>query len=94
MSNTAIKKLRLKKSLVQAKVAAAEAALQIETQFSGLTRKDRMLVIKAFQAQLIPPVRRGRKQRAGITAAHADWQGGMRGLTLYRNALPGSRSTR
>lgn len=37
MSKTAIKKSRLSKSLVEAKLAAAEAALQIEAQSSDLT---------------------------------------------------------
>jgi hypothetical protein len=88
MSDTANKKPRLRKSLVQAKISAAQAAMQIDAQFSDLNRKERMLVIKAFQAQLIPPGRRGRKRSQGITAAHADWKKGSRGDSLYRNHSP------
>ena len=78
-----------KERRTQARAAAVEAAQRIGVQCSDLDRDDRVHVAKAFRGQLIPPRCRGRKRSEQITAAHADWKGGLRGVRLYQKHIPG-----
>ncbi len=73
----------------QAIAKVTEIGKSIALEFPDLQRRDRLRLLRGFRAQLIPPGKPGRKRRKEITAAHADWKGGLRGLPLYRKHIPG-----
>jgi hypothetical protein len=69
---------------------AREAGTQIMARFEpALDRKERLKVLAAFRRTLFPPGQPGRKRRKEITAAHADWKAGIRGVRLYQRHIPG-----
>jgi hypothetical protein len=51
-------------------------------------RRDALRIVSAFRSTLIPHAKRGPKLKAMITAAHGDYNGGMRGVALYRKHIP------
>lgn len=71
-----------------AEVIATEASQRIARHYGQRDRRGRIRIVTIFRRQLIPPRRPGRKRREEITAAHADWKLGMRGLELYRKHIP------
>jgi hypothetical protein len=46
-------------------------------------------VLAESRRRILPPGKRGRKRSEQITAAHADWSAGIRGVELYRKYIPG-----
>lgn len=73
----------------RARKAATEAGRQIVNEFGQLDRRERVGIIRVFRSQLIPPRKPGRRPSKEVTAAHEDWQAGMRGTELYRKHIPG-----
>jgi len=71
-----------------AKATAKNAARQLAEHFPGLGRKAGHEIVRAFRSVLVPRRRPGKRPRADITAAHADWTSGMRGPQLYRKHIP------
>jgi hypothetical protein len=69
--------------------AAVEAGQQIAKDSWALTRRERLGVANAFRRHVLLPGRPGRKRSNRITAAHADWKTGMRGVALYRKHIRG-----
>lgn len=70
---------------------AAQAAREIIRQFDVVgkaTRKELYKVVRAFQTELLPRRKSGRKPRAEITAAFMDWKAGVRGVRLYERHIP------
>lgn len=76
-------------NLPTAEVIATEAGQRIARDHPHLGRRGRLQIVSAFRRQLIPPRKPGRKRRKEITAAHADWKLGMRGVELYRRHISG-----
>jgi hypothetical protein len=76
-------------NLPPAEVIATEAGQRIARDYPHLDRRWRLRIASTFRRQLIPPRKPGRKRRKEITAAHADWKLGLRGLELYRRHIPG-----
>jgi hypothetical protein len=75
--------------VAKAKETAVEAAREIQASTGQpIERRDALRIVSAFRSTLVPHGRRGRKQKAVITAAHADYKGGMRGVALYRKHIP------
>jgi hypothetical protein len=69
-------------------VAIAErAGQQVASASNSLSPRQRRSIITAFRRHLFPPGKPGRRRNEEITAAYADWTGGMRGLTLYRKYI-------
>ena len=54
-----------------------------------LSHKDKAKAVTLFRRALIPPKRPGRKPKEAVTAAHRDFETGMRGSALYRAHIPG-----
>ena len=76
-------------AVARAKEIAVDAARKIQTAVrQPIERRDALRIVSAFRSTLIPHGRRGRKQKAVITAAHADYKRGMRGIPLFRNHIP------
>lgn len=75
--------------LSQAVTAASRAGQRIVQKFTDLDRRDREHLVAAFQLQVLPPLKRGRKRSEAVTAAHADWRSGMRGVKLYSRHIAG-----
>lgn len=76
-------------ALAKAKEIAMKAARQIQAGArQSIERREALRIVSAFRSTLIPHGRRGRKQKAVITAAHADYKSGMRGVALYRKHIP------
>jgi hypothetical protein len=73
----------------RAKSITIETAQAISSDFGTLDRTQRLKLVKAFRAILIPRKARARKRRKEITAAYSDWKLGMRGLPLYRKHISG-----
>ncbi len=73
----------------RAKSVTVETAQHVASEFAALDRPERLKLVKAFRAVLIPRKAPGRKRRKEITAAYADWKLGMKGLPLYRKHIPG-----
>jgi hypothetical protein len=75
--------------VAKAKGIALEAARQIQAAVrQPIERRDALRIVSAFRSTLIPRRRPGRKQRAVITAALADYKSGIRGVALYREHIP------
>ena len=53
-----------------------------------LSWRDKSRVIRAFKSNLAPSKKPGRKPRALVTAAHAAWKQGARGVRLYAEFIP------
>jgi hypothetical protein len=75
--------------LARATSAAIEAGKRLATEFRDLDRSERAQIVRAFRSQLIPRGRPGRRRTKRITAAHADWKSGMRGIQLHRRHILG-----
>src|SRR5215472_3622294 len=75
----------------QANAAAAAYGAEIAKNFSRLSRRQRVSLVNTFRRQLLPPRRPGRRRSKKITAAHADWRAGIRGVALYERHIPGFR---
>ncbi len=75
--------------VAKAKEIAVEAARKIQTGATQtIERRDALRIVSAFRITLILHRRRGRKRKAVVTAAHADYKSGMRGVALYRKHIP------
>lgn len=72
-----------------AEVIATETGQQIARDCPHLDRRGRLRIVSAFRRQLFPPRKPGKKRRKEITAAHADWKVGMRGVELYSRHISG-----
>ena len=55
------------------------------------SRRDALAVQRAFLRGWSPPRKTGRRRSQLITAAHADWKDGLRGIALYDWHIPGFR---
>jgi hypothetical protein len=74
-------------TVARGKAVAINAAQQIAGEFSDLGRHELLRIVTAFRRELIPPKRPGRRRSKEISAAHADWKSGIRGLPLYRKHI-------
>jgi len=70
------------------RAAACDVGQRLVGKLETLSRKERLKIVRAFRSQLIPAGKPGRKRHQEITAAHADWKNGLRGLALYRQHIP------
>ena len=73
----------------QAASAAMQAGQRIARDFRTLGQGQRRRIASMFRRQLVLPRKPGRKRSDRITAAHADWKAGMRGIELYRKHIRG-----
>jgi hypothetical protein len=72
----------------QCRSSAIEAGQRIAEEVGNLDRRELSRIVRAFRSQLLPPRKPGRRRNKEITAAHADWQSGLRGVALYRKHIP------
>jgi hypothetical protein len=79
------------KEFRQANAAATAAGAEIARDFAKASRRQRLRLANTFLRQLLPPRKGGRRNTERITAAHADWKAGVRGLELYERHIPGFR---
>ena len=79
----------IREGLPLAEVSATEAGQRIARDYPHLDRRGRLRIVGTFRRQLIPSRKPGKKRRKEITAAHADWKLGMRGVELYTTHIPG-----
>jgi len=70
--------------------AARDAGRSIRTVLGDMPSSHvaRRRVVVAFRREIIPPGRPGKKKRAVVTAAVADWEAGLRGVQLYQKHIP------
>ena len=54
-----------------------------------LTREDYVQVARVFYSAIVPKRKPGRRRKPQVTAAHANWKAGIRGVALYRKHIPG-----
>jgi hypothetical protein len=74
--------------LSQAIAKATESGAQIAQSFSDLSRRQRSAVVRAFQKQVLPRGRPGRRRSRQITRAYEDWRNGVRGVALCAKHIP------
>ena len=68
------------RALSAAKGKALRIAHEIGEEFGqSLTREDYIRVARAFGSAIVPTLKPGRRPKAHVTAALADWKAGMRG---------------
>jgi hypothetical protein len=73
-----------------AKEKAERMAHEIREQFGeSLTREDYIRLARAFRSAVVPKRKPGRRRKAHVTAALADWKTGIRDEALYRAHIPG-----
>jgi hypothetical protein len=73
-----------------AKEKAAQVAEEIRQTFGErLTREEFIHVARAFRSAVVPKRKPGRRRKAHVTAALADWQAGIRDAALFRLHIPG-----
>jgi hypothetical protein len=72
----------------QGRAAATEAGQLIAQEVGHLDRRELSGIVRAFRSQLLPPRKPGRRRNKEITAAHADWKSGFRGVALYQKHIP------
>jgi hypothetical protein len=71
----------------QGKAAAIEAGQRIAQEIGHLDRRELHAIVQAFQSQLLPARKPGRRRNKEITAAHTDWKSGLRGVALYQKHI-------
>ena len=74
--------------LSQAVAKATEAGAQIAQSFADLSRRQRSTVVRAFQKQVLPRGRPGRRRSRQIISAYEDWRNGARGVALCAKHIP------
>jgi hypothetical protein len=72
----------------QGRAAAIEAGQRIAQEIGHLDRRELHAIVQAFQSQLLPARKPGRRRNKEITAAHADWKSGLRGVALCQKHIP------
>jgi hypothetical protein len=72
----------------QGRSSAIEAGQRIAHEVGHLDRRELHGIVRAFRSQLLPPRKPGRRRNKEITAAHADWKSGLRGVALYQKHIP------
>jgi hypothetical protein len=73
-----------------AKEKAAQVAQEIRQTFGErLTREECIRVASAFRSAVVPKRKPGRRRKAHVTAALADWKAGIRGVALFQKHIPG-----
>jgi hypothetical protein len=73
----------------QARQLAIDAGRKIATDFGHLDRRERTALLRDFRTQIIPRRKAGRTPSSKVTAAHADWSAGLKGIDLYRKHILG-----
>ncbi len=77
-------------TLAAAKGEAVEMARQLRVDLGHrLTREEWEQLARAFRSNVVPKRKPGRRRKAQVTAALADWKAGVRGIELYRKHIPG-----
>ena len=80
--------IKAEHAVAESKTIAVEAATRIRVRYGAhLDRRKLVEISKAFRAALVPRRKAGRKRNGAITAAHADWKTGIRGLALHRKHI-------
>lgn len=73
-----------------AKEMVTQATHEIRREFGHqFSREECQRLVSFFRAGLLPRRKAGRRPKPQVTAALADWRGGMRGVALYRKHIPG-----